>query len=260
MKLKYENSTALITGASGGIGEEFARTLADKGSHVILVARGEEALTALANELHAKHGVRAEVIVADLSIPGAADKVVAEVDERGLDVDILINNAGFGTFGLLAEADPARIRDEVALNVGALTDFTTVYLARMVKKNSGTIINVASNASFQPVPNMAVYSATKAYVRSLSEALWWEARKSGVNVLALCPGPTKTEFFDIADSSVVGPLRSTRQVVATALHALNVGKPTAVDGPQNRFAAVGARFVPKRILLGIAARVVQPRK
>ncbi|MGV9859730.1 SDR family NAD(P)-dependent oxidoreductase, partial [Gordonia sp. NPDC003425] len=125
--MDYQNRTALITGASGGIGEEFAKALAARGAQLILVARSEDKLTALAETLHAEHGVRTEVVAADLSLPAAADEVIADVEARGLTVDILINNAGFGTHGFLAEDDPARIRDEVALNVGALTDFTTAY-------------------------------------------------------------------------------------------------------------------------------------
>lgn len=257
--MDYQNRTALITGASGGIGEEFAKALAARGAQLILVARSEDKLTTLAETLHAEHGVRTEVVVADLSLPAAADKVIADVEARGLTVDILINNAGFGTHGFLAEDDPARIRDEVALNVGALTDFTTAYLAQMAERGAGVIINVASTAAFQPVPRMAVYAATKAYVLSLSEALWWEGKQSGVRVLALCPGATDTGFFDVVgtDNAAAGAKRSTTQVVDTALRALDAGKPSVVDGLQNRIGAVMGRFVPTRLILRISERVVR---
>ncbi|AZG47565.1 SDR family NAD(P)-dependent oxidoreductase [Gordonia insulae] len=260
--MDYRQRTTLITGASGGIGAEFAKTLADKGSDLILVARSEDKLEALAADLRSRHGIRAEVIAADLSVPGAGDGLVTEVGKRGLDVDILINNAGFGTHGDLIDADPARIRDEVSLNVAVLTDLTTAYLKTMAAKQSGAIINVASTAGFQPVPHMAVYAATKAYVLSLSEALWWEGKQHGVKVLALCPGATDTEFFDIAgsDDAAVGSRRSTRQVVDTALDALEAGKPSVIDGAQNRISAIGSRFAPRRLVIAIAERAVRPKK
>ena len=260
--MNFRNKTALITGASGGIGKEFAVTLASKGADVILVARSADKLAALADELRSKHKVRAEVITADLSVPGAADHVVAGVDDLGLTVDVLINNAGFGTYGDLVDADPARIREEVALNVGALTDLTTIYLQTMAAQGSGVIVNVASTAAFQPVPHMAVYAATKAYVLSLSEALWWEGKQKGVKVLALCPGATDTEFFTVAgsDDAAVGGRRSTKQVVETALKALDAGKPSVVDGLQNRVSAVSSRFAPRRVVVAIAERVVRSSK
>lgn len=260
--MEFRQHTALITGASGGIGAEFARTLASRGADVILVARSEGKLAALADDLRTRHGIRAEVITADLSIPGAADGLVADVEVRGLDVDILINNAGFGTHGDLVDADPSRIREEVSLNVGALTDLTTVYLKRLAQKRSGAIINVASTGGFQPVPHMAVYAATKAYVLSLSEALWWEGKQNGVKVLALCPGATDTEFFDVAgsDDAAVGSRRTTQQVVDTALAALEAGKPSVIDGAQNRISAIASRFAPRRVVIAIAERAVRPKK
>lgn len=259
--MDYRNKTALITGASGGIGEQFARTLAAQGADLILVARSEDKLTAIADELHNAHGVRAEVIAADLSIPGSSDSLVAQVDSRNLPVDILINNAGFGTHGDLADADPARIRDEVTLNVATLTDLTTVFYQRMVRAESGAIINVASTAAFQPIPHMAVYGATKAYVLSLSEALWWEGKQHGVRVLALCPGATDTGFFDVAgDDAAVGNRRSPQQVVDTALAALRKGKPSVVDGLQNYVSANASRVAPRAMVTAIAERTVRPRR
>ncbi|MXP23615.1 SDR family NAD(P)-dependent oxidoreductase [Gordonia sp. HNM0687] len=260
--MDYRDKTALITGASGGIGAEFAHTLAAEGSHLILVARSEDKLAALADELAARHGIRVEVIPADLSLPGAAETLITEVDKRDLTVDMLINNAGFGTHGDLVDADPGRISDEVALNVATLTDLTTVYFQRMAHRGVGAIVNVASTAGFQPIPHMAVYGATKAYVLSLSEALWWEGRQLGVKVLALCPGATDTDFFDVAGSAdaAVGARRTTRQVVDTALRALDGGKPSVVDGVPNRIMAASNRFAPRRLVLAITERAVRPRR
>ncbi|MDL9938366.1 SDR family oxidoreductase [Gordonia sp. ABSL1-1] len=260
--MEYRNRTALITGASGGIGEEFARVLASRGANLILVARSEDKLVKLADELGRLHGVRADVIAADLSIPAASNDVAERVGELGVEVDILVNNAGFGTHGDLADADPTRIREEVALNVGALTDLTTAYLPSMTARRSGAIINVASTAGFQPVPHMAVYAATKAYVLSLSEALWWEGKQHGVAVLALCPGATDTAFFNVvgSDDASVGARRSTKQVVETALRAVDSGKPSVVDGLQNKISAASSRFAPRRMVVSIAERMVRPKR
>ncbi|MET9201956.1 SDR family oxidoreductase [Gordonia sp. NPDC003585] len=259
--MNHRDSTVLITGASSGIGKDFAETLAAQGANLILTARSVDKLDALAGDLRARHSIRTDVIGADLSVPGAAAELVGEIDKRGLDVDFLINNAGFGTHGDLADADPTRISSEVALNVAALTDLTTAYLQLMTARGSGAIINVASTAAFQPVPHMAVYAATKAYVLSLSEALWWEARRNGVRVLALCPGATDTEFFDVvgSDDAAVGARRTTRQVVDTALDALAAGKPSVVDGLLNKVSANSPRFAPRRVVLAIAERAVRPR-
>ncbi|GAC66495.1 SDR family NAD(P)-dependent oxidoreductase [Gordonia soli] len=260
--MEYRNRTALITGASSGIGAEFARVLGQRGADLVLVARSRDRLDSLAQEVRSAHGVRADVVVADLSLPRASDDLVASVAALGVEVDILINNAGFGTHGALADADPARIRDEVSLNVGALTDLTTAYLPQMTRRGAGVIVNVASTAGFQPVPQMAVYAATKAYVLSLSEALWWEGKKNGVSVLALCPGPTDTEFFEIVgtDDAAVGARRTAAQVVETALRGLDRGAPSVVDGLANRISAVSSRFAPRRVVLAIAARAVGASK
>lgn len=258
--MDYRNKTALVTGASGGIGEQFARTLAAQGAHLILVARSEDTLVALAAELHGAYGVQADVVTADLSVPDAASTVVTEVDKRGLSVDILINNAGFGTHGDLADADPARVHAEVTLNVTTLTDLTTVFYQRMVRAGGGDIVNVASTAAFQPVPHMAVYAATKAFVLSFSEALWWEGRQHDVRVLALCPGATDTGFFDVAgDDASVGKRRSPEQVVNTALKALRQGKPSVVDGLGNYLSANASRVAPRSVVASIAERAVRPK-
>ncbi len=200
----YRGKTALVTGASAGIGAEFARALAARGSDVILVARSQERLRALADELARDFGVRAEVIAADLTRADAARDLYAEAEVRGLTVDLLINNAGFGTHGPFETLAPARDHAEVMLNVAAVVDLTHLFLPAMLKRGDGAVINVASTASFQPVPYMAVYGATKAFVLSFSEALWAECRGRGVRVLALCPGTTATEFFDVVGTQDAG--------------------------------------------------------
>lgn len=254
----YAGKTALITGASSGIGAEFARALASRGCNAILVARSGPRLDELAATLRTDYGVTADVITTDLTAVGAVEQLTVEIASRGLDVHVLINNAGFGTHGDLADADPVRIHDEVTLNVAALTDLTTAYLPAMTERRCGVIINVASTAAFQPVPHMAVYGATKAYVLSFTEALWWEARRNGVQVLALCPGATETNFFDVAGAdAAVGRFRQPKQVVDTAFHALDHDRPSVVDGSANRLLSLASRFVPRRTSLVVTERAMR---
>lgn len=259
--MEYKGKTALITGASSGIGEEFARVLAGRGMHLALVARSEDKLRALADELVAKHGIRAEVIAADLSVPGAAETVRAATQERGITVDMLVNNAGFGTYGPFATLDPVRDHDEVILNVAAVVDLAHTYLPEMVARGDGAIINIASVVAFQPMPYMAVYGATKAFVLSFSEALWAEHHARGVRVLALCPGPTATQFFGTlgATEPMVGPLTSAERVVADALKALERGKSYVVVGRANYGLAQSSRFFPRSLTARVMQRMLRPR-
>jgi len=251
--------TALITGASSGIGEAFARTLAARGDDLVLVARSAGRLETLAAELSAKHGVRAHVLPADLSDPGAVDALVAELAARELTVEMLINNAGFGTHGEFASLDAARERDEVLVNVLAPVMLTRALLPAMIARTSGASVNVGSTASFQPVPYMAVYGATKAFVLSFSEALAEEVRAYGVRVVALCPGQTDTAFFDGIDEARVGRARTTQQVVDTALRALKRGRVVAVDGFANYVLANSVRLAPRRLVTRVAARMQRPK-
>lgn len=257
----YTGTTALVTGASTGIGAEFARSFAARGANVVLVARSEDKLDALAAEITASHAVHAHVLAADLSAPDAAAALVARLDDLGIHIDILVNNAGFGTFGDLVKAEPATIESEVALNVGALTNLTTLLLPHLLDRPYAAIINVASNAAFQAIPHMAVYAATKAYVLSFTRALWGELRGTAVRATAVCPGPTETPFFAIAgDPAALGARRTTAQVVATGLRALDRGKPSVVDGLGNAFVArVATRLTPERLLIAATGRYVRPR-
>jgi uncharacterized protein len=253
-------STALITGASSGIGEAFARALAARGDEVVLVARSAGRLEALAADLSAKHGVRAHAIPADLADPGAVAALVAALTARELIVETLINNAGFGTHGEFAALDPARERDEVMVNVLAPVMLTRALLPAMLARKSGAIVNVGSTASFQPVPYMAVYGATKAFVLSFSEALAEEVRAHGVRVVALCPGQTDTAFFEGIDEARVGRARTTQQVVDTALRALKRGRVVAIDGFANYALANSNRLAPRRLVARVAAMIERPKR
>lgn len=250
----------LITGASSGIGAEFARQLAARGDDLILVARRSEKLDDLAAALREHHGVGVITIQADLARDGSASELWADIAARGLTIDTLINNAGFGTSGDVADDDPSRLEREVQLNCGTLTALATHAAADMKGRGAGTIINLASIGGFQPVPHMAVYAATKAYVLSFTEALWAELRPYGVRVLAVCPGPTRTEFFDTAgENAAVGRVRSVESLVAGALRALRGSEPSWVQGLDNKLVTRGVvRVVPKRLVLAVGGRAVRP--
>lgn len=243
----YKDKTALITGASSGIGAAFAKILAAEGTHLILVARSEEKLRTLASQLTTRYAIRAEVIVADLSRVGAAYTVFEETQQRGLTVDILINNAGFGTYGAFETLDAEREQEEIRLNVATLVDLTHSFLPLMLARRQGTIINVASLAAFQPIPYMAVYAASKAFVLSFSEALWGEYRTRGVRILAVSPGETATEFFRVVGDEYVAPtnMETPEQVVQVALRAIEQGRSSVVSGRQNAVLANASRFFPR---------------
>ncbi|MFI5915121.1 SDR family NAD(P)-dependent oxidoreductase [Dactylosporangium sp. NPDC051541] len=259
--MNFTGQTALVTGASTGIGTVFAERLAEQGAHLILVARSADRLHALADRLRAAHGIRADVVALDLSTPGAGERLVAHVADLGRTVDILINNAGFATHGDVADADPARLQAQIQLNCAAVVDLTTRFLPAMTARGRGAVVNVASTAAFQPVAHMAVYSASKAFVLAFTEALWSETRPTGVKVIAICPGATETPFFEVvgAEEASFGRRRTPEQVVATTLRGLANGCPSIVDGRTNATVATLQRFLPHRAVLGIAERTVRPR-
>ncbi|MEU7907101.1 SDR family oxidoreductase [Actinoplanes sp. NPDC049118] len=259
--MQLNGQTALITGASSGIGAAYAREFAARGADLVLVARGEAAMRALAGELRGAHGRRVEIVPADLAEPGAADLVAERVAALGIEIDLLVNNAGFGMHGDFAGADAGRITAQIQLNCVALVDLTRRFLPGMVARGRGAIVNVASTAAFQPLPHMAVYGATKAFVLSFSEALYAEARPAGVKVLAICPGATETPFFDVAgEDAAVGRKRTPEQVVATTLSALGRGRPSRVDGLANAVLAVVTRWAPRRMVIALAGRLTAPRE
>jgi uncharacterized protein len=248
--------TALITGASAGIGLELARLSAQGGHDVILIARSEDALRKVAASLSGTHGVRAEVIAADLSDPESPQAIVERVAELGMRPAVLINNAGFGDWGRFAATDAGRQLDMIQVNIAALTQLTRLLLPAMLDRKQGRILNVASTAGFAPGPLMAVYYATKAYVVSLSEALANELKGSGVTVTALCPGPTRTGFAAAAgleqSNLFSSPMVMDVGPVAQAGYAgMMRGKVLVVPGLMNKLLILSIRVVPRALVRAI---------
>lgn len=254
-RFDYAGKVALITGASMGIGAVFARELSRRGARPVLVARSQQKLETLAATLPG-----AEVIVADLAEPGAAERVFAEVTRRGLEVDMLVNNAGYGRHGAFEELSLSDQRGEIDLNVTALVELTHVFLP-MLERRQGGVLNVASFAAFMPIPYMAVYGATKAFVLSFSEALWAEYRPRGVRVTCLNPGATDTPFFERSgDAASAGAKRVAPEgVVDLGLRAFADGKASVVHGAQNRIGAFLPRLLPRALIARIAALVTRPK-
>lgn len=252
-------SRVLVTGASSGFGEEFARRFAATGSDLVLVARREERLRLLAAELSALHAVDVQVLPADLAADGAAARIGEELVARGIEVDGLVNNAGFGIDGPFAEAEPARVQGLLQVNVVALTELTRLLLPGLIAAPAGVLVNVASTAAFQPLPGIALYAASKAFVRSLTEALWVEARGSALRVMALCPGPSETEFFTAAGSErfKIGQVLTVAEVIDAAFAELERGarRPSPIVGWRNAVTAHAARIAPPRLTLASAARL-----
>jgi uncharacterized protein len=246
----------VVTGASSGIGEAIARELASRGHGLVLVARREERLRELGDDLESRHGVRAEALAADLGDAGAREELAGRVAELGLDVEILVNNAGFGGSG-----DRERSVAMVELNCVALLDMQERFLPAMVERGRGAVINVASTAAFQPLPGTAVYAATKAFVLSLSEAVHAELKGTGVTLTAVCPGPVKTEFMeaaglDRAEEQVPGIIwMSAGDVARAAVDAAEKGKRAVVPGLLNRAGALTGQHTPRVFVLPIAKRI-----
>ncbi|GAC1446503.1 MAG: SDR family NAD(P)-dependent oxidoreductase [Pyrinomonadaceae bacterium] len=249
----------LITGASFGIGESFARKLAARGKNLVLVARTEERLALICRELEATHKINAQYIVADLTKENAPHEVFNETEKRELEIEMLINNAGFGSLGEFVTLDAARELSMIDLNIKSLVALTYLYVAPMKARGHGAIVNVASTAAFQPVPFMATYAATKAFVLSFSEALWEELRPHGVKVLALCPGVTETNFFDAADikSPPMRLAQTPEEVVDVALRGLARGKSHVISGWTNYLTTQSERLLPRSIIARIAGGVLR---
>ncbi|MBK0039401.1 SDR family oxidoreductase [Enterococcus sp. S52] len=255
--INYRNKIALVTGASSGIGKEYSKELAAKGSDLILVARSKDKLEVLANELRTTYGVNSYFLVSDLSKPGAAIEVADKVKALGLNVDILINNAGFGSHGKFQEDSMDQYRQMVELNITSVMDMTAQFLPYMQHKQEGIIVNVSSFLAFYPFPYMGVYAATKAFVLSFSESLWAENRHLGIRVLALCPGATKTGFFDVVGTSdMPGGVTGTPQsVVRTAFRGLERNRTYVVDGIKNYLIANSSRFVTRKFMAVLSERL-----
>jgi len=255
--------TALVTGASGGIGLELARLFAADGHGLVLIARSRDKLSALAEELSGKHNVNARVLPADLARAEAPREIFEELRREGVSVDALVNNAGIGSYGLFAETDAKTELDLLQINVVALTHLTKLFLPQMIARRRGYVLNVASTAAFQPGPLMAVYYASKAYVLSLSEALANETSGTGVRVSALCPGPTETGFVAAAgmvesklfDANVM----DARSVAVEGYRGMLSGKTIVIPGFRNRLLASGYRFAPRGLITKIV-RGIQERR
>lgn len=247
--MNYAGKTALITGASSGIGEAFAAALAKGGMNLALVARSEGKLKELAERLAKSHGVRVEVIAADLGRDGAAAEIRAETERRGLAIDLLVNNAGFSTNGAFETIEAAQDHQQVMVNVAAVVALTHAYIPGMLARGQGVVINVGSTTSFYPLSRQAVYAASKAFVLSFSEGLWAEYRSRGIKVFALCPGATETGFFDVMGRDVKGKKHTPEQVVEAALAALAGDRHFVIPGLRNRFeSGVLPRLLPRSIV------------
>ena len=260
--IDYRGKTALVTGASSGIGRAFAEALAARGANLLLAARSEKVLAELADGLHRKHGVSARAITVDLGREDGPDRLLESAGGAAAQIDILVNNAGFGTYGRFEELRVDRDHQEVMLNVTALARLTHLVLPSMLARGAGILMNVASTAAFQPLPFMAIYGATKAFVLSFTEALWAELKDRSIRVLAVCPGPTETNFFkSVGDERAagVGKRRTPEQVVSGALRALARGASCYVDGRRNLLQIQALRLAPRRVVASGAAAVLKPK-
>ena len=256
--MTFSGKTVLITGASSGIGVGFAHAFARDGARVVLTARREDRLKSLASELESTYHTSAVYIVADLAAADGVQSLLSEVTARSIQVDILINNAGFGYSGDFSNAENGAYRSMNDVNMTALTELCEAFIPAMADRKSGGVINVASMAGVQPMPYFAVYAATKAYVISLSQALWKEYLKSGVHVVALCPGPVDTEFFDVSgynpgNASISRNIQPVEDVVEIALIALRKNTSLAPTTVLLKMLAFLQRFIPRRLSLSVLA-------
>jgi hypothetical protein len=249
--------TALVTGASSGLGVEYARLFAADKHDLVLVARRRDRLEALAKELQAAHGVKAHVIAADLATPEGPARVVDEARRLGLEIDFLVNNAGLGASGAFAELELSRELEMIQVNITALVNLTRAFLPAMLARKRGRILNVGSTAGFPPGPFMAVYYASKAFVNSFTEALWYELRGTGVAATVSCPGATATEFAGVAgnDRSLLFRMgaASPAQVAKEGYRAMIKGKPMVIHGIKNKLTVQSLRVSPRSVVRAIAA-------
>lgn len=258
--MSYRPTRSLVTGASSGLGAAFARALAARGSDLILVARRADRLEALAAELRAQFGVAATVVARDLGVVGVGEALRADLAEAG-PPDTIFNCAGFGTRGPFAEEAQDEIRDEVQVNIGATVAICRAFLPDLIAQRRGAIVNIASVLGYQPTPNMAVYGATKAFVLNFTEALWYETRATGVKVLAVSPGPTRTEFFNRVEGfeETIPPrvMQTPEQVVRATFRALDRrdSPPSVPSGALSQTLSRVTRLVPRRVAIRIAAAI-----
>lgn len=251
---------ALITGASSGIGEEYARQFAALGMNLIIAARREDRLNSLAAEVRTQHSVEVTVFAVDLLADGQPAGLLEQVKQLGHPIEVLINNAGFGILSRVDETDIDQVRGMIDLNVRVLTQMTYELLPDMLTRGSGTVINLASVAAFQPTVYMSVYAATKTFVLHFSESLWAEVRDRGVHVLAVCPGPTQSEFFGLAGMQgwYTRLAHTPDDVVATTIRGMKRKKNLTVVGWLNRLVSVTPRFSARRVVIKISERILRP--
>ena len=258
----FARSTSLVTGGSSGLGAEFARQLAARGSDLVLVARSADRLAALAEDLRARHRVTVTTLPADLSLAEEVSRVAAHA--AATEIDVLVNNAGFGTYGTFAGLDPGREHAEVMVNAVAAVDLAHAVLPGMLARRCGGIITVASSIAFQPAPRQAVYGATKAFALAFSEALWAETRGSGLRILALCPGPVATGYFaSLGDqaatsSTIYRRTADPADVVRAGLRGFDHDAMTVVPGLRTRLLAQGHRFFPRTVMARMAGKMLAP--
>jgi uncharacterized protein len=261
MRNTLKQKTALVTGASSGLGADFARQLAGMGCGLILAARREERLLALKEELLAAYPVPVECMAIDLAASGSPEALHERIRASGRDVDVLVNNAGYGLYGDFVETPWERMQQMLELDIVALTRLTHLFVPDMRARGFGYVLNVASTGSFQPTPTYAAYSAAKAYVLSLGEALHYELRGSGVGCTTLCPGVTRTEFFDVAGQALTAYQRMTMMessaVAHVGLQTMLRGRSSVVAGPFNALFAWGTRLLPRQTLAAISGRLMR---
>ncbi len=258
------NKTALITGESSGIGKVFAQKLAQQQYNLVIIARTQEALENIKKDLELKHKINVKVIVKDLTLPNACQDIYQQVKQENITIDLLINNAGFGDYGAFCDRNLEKQLKMIQLNISALVELTYLFLQEMKVKKEGAIINVGSIAGYQPLPYLSVYAATKAFVLSFSEALWAENKKLGINIVALCPGPTESNFGKVAEFDAMinmgDSLASADDVVKDALIALKKQKANTVTGGLvNQIIVNLPRFLPREILLNVVENQFQKK-
>jgi short-subunit dehydrogenase len=260
--IHYQDRWAVVTGASSGLGRGLAAGLADRGMSLVLTGRNEARLDETAHQIRrAAPAVTVETVAADLSSRSGVSALLDHIGDRP--IEVLVNNAGFGSYGPFAKADPDREADEVAVDVGTVITLARAFLPGMLTRGSGGILNIASTIAFQPAPYQAVYGASKAFVLSFSQALWAEARAAGVAVTALCPGPTRTGFVDAlggdaSHTAIYRRLADPEPVIKAGLRALDKGQAVVIPGMRNKVIAASGRFMPHEWLTRVSARLLRP--
>ena len=259
---RWSGRWALVTGASAGIGSALAEQLAAGGANVVLTARRRERLEELASKLRTAHGIKTEVFPNDLSQPGAPDEIRAFTQSKNLEIELLINNAGFGSYGALHQSDLARQLEMVQVNCSAVVHLTRLYLPEMIARGRGDILIVASVAAFQAVPYISTYAATKAFDLLFAEGIAEEVRRNGVHVCALCPGSTTTEFREVAGQPehTFRGAETAEKVAQAGLRALAEGKSSVISGLKNKLSVEGQRLAPRSVVTRVAARMFDPGK